>query len=464
MKRKNLLAICCSAALLAACGGNGGGQQHQGADTADSTATLSEAKEPEVVEKASETDVECNFDMAMVLIFQDRKEVITCDSGMVSDKAARSFNKLLYDGKLYDIDFQNYQKGEGNKGNLIYASRYFDEYTGYTYKFKGGKPNFDWEADMSFVFNSNYTDTHHYAPVKNVTNQKLPQNVKDLIAQSYPKLKFNQIWAIQDIDNGTAKLYSVSFHPSNNKMLALNILEMNGKLYVEEDWGYADGWNVDDGGEYHYPQVDAFVDNDKSHVDMVWCKGAPESFCYGKLIAQGDSLYREEQACYYNYIDYNSRRQVSDYQARRVWSSFFPEENATPTHYCVMDTEKGRICFLKKGDAIAYCSFDNGYAEPRACNLDDDYQPKITFEIYQNGANVYRGGGNSYVRMVWAYNGNRCDYYEMLEGGPQLSVTKKEQYGDPVECDETELDNAMKTLHGQIDLSKLEWTEIDSEY
>ncbi len=464
MKRKNFLAICCSAVLLAACGGNGGGQQNQGADTADSTATLTGAKEPVVEEKASGQDANCDFDVAMVMTFNGNKQLITCDSGMVSDKAARSLSKVFYGEKFYDIAFQKYQKGENNKGNLIWSPYFFDEYTGYVYQYSGSRPTFDYDIAMCFAFSSQFADSHHYTPVKVSEGTQLPQNLRQLIEKSYPNLKFNKVWAVQDIGNGGAKLYSLSFHPKGESMLAINVLELNGKLYVEEDWGYADGWNVDDEGEYHYPQVTAFMANDNSHIDMVWDKGAPESYSYGKYSAEGDSLYRQELACYYNYIDYNSRLQVDPWQARRVWSNFFPDENATPTHYCVMDTEKGRICFLKKGDAIAYCSFDDGYLEARACNMDDDYQPKITFEIYQNGANVYRGGGNSYVRMVWAYSNFRCDYFEMLEGGPQLSVSKKEGWNDPKPCDETELDNAMKTLHGKIDLSTLEWKEIIERY
>lgn len=458
MKKNYINSILASALLLASCGGNG--SQNQATQQApDSSKTEVPAAQEQVSEAPSEKP--CNFDFAKVMLY-DGMNPISCDSGYVSDETYKSFSKILVKGKFYDIAFNNYQNGDNMSGNLLWGdSYYYDDLTGFTYKFTGEKPKKLEYSELFFVFTKEFADAHEPLGIKYSDSPKLSQGVKDYVAKRYPKYKLNKTWGEGNIGNGTAMIYSMSFKPVADSILAINVLEHDGKYFVDEVWGHGGGWNVDDEGEYHFPYIEALKSKDGNHIELLYDIGAAESTTFGRLVIDGESLKREKQYSYYNYIDYSSRKIPSIWDIEDFWEKIKaelpnlqkPESFAT---FQIAD-EKRKInnVFLKCGDTIINCrKFDRDLIFLYKNTMD-----KVT--LYQNAIKNCHTFFDSYSNKtincteLWFTDVTNKKY----DDGQEISYGVDDGEYDAA-SDEVQFAEAEKRLSKEIDKKSLKWTKI----
>ncbi|MCQ2252631.1 MAG: hypothetical protein MJZ61_04185, partial [Bacteroidales bacterium] len=364
MRKQIIYSSILSAMILSACGGSSTQTQNQqpAADT-----TQSQAEVEIIEEEAPSAPQNCEHYSALALLLRGHNPII-CDSSEYLDKGAKSFEYMLYNGKLIPIKYKEYQEGEHNLGSLIFYPEVFDELSGHVYTLSQ-KVDEDYGTTVE-LFSKDLCESHHLAKNNYSKNPKIPEHLRKYISEKYPTLKIDRPCAQVDIDDGKAHYYSLQFKMVADSNLAINVLEMQDKFYVNEVWGHGGVWNVDDDGLYNYPQPTIMAANDGSHFDIFYTTGAAESTSYGELVIEGDKLIDKNIHGYYNYIDYNSKRIPNYWNMKYSWNNFFNKKEEIPNEYATIKAKDYYCLFLRKDETLLYCKFQNGNVTPVCTNID----------------------------------------------------------------------------------------------
>lgn len=369
--------------LLCSCGN---GNQNQGNEPS--------AKENAIDSTAENTKETPNLvqpETAFISFYKNANPFHVVDTEENIDATIEHFKKfthayLFSEGKFVEVKFKEFQKGENNAGAFV-ADNYRDEWTGFVYESK-----YKNEA-AGLLFNDEYVNGHRPAKVVSQESPKLSASESEFVKAHYPNLKIKRVCQSVNLEDGDAKIFSVQFEPSGEKTLALNVFEKGDKYYINEEWGNGDQystWNVDDEGEYHYPDFTIMVANDRSSYDLFFTRGAIESFAVGKYEFKQDSIIPATYACYYQTVDYQSKRVPDKWVLKYQWKSCFDgDDNCMPKEYALTDLNndgiKELICRDKASNRIAVFKFENGSIEPYDCNYSSESKRAISLKIYQNG-------------------------------------------------------------------------------
>lgn len=443
--------------VLTACGNSNQTTNEQSASTeAVSTNEEDSAADGGCNEKSAYIGFSANENPFHVIINTDNieKEI----------ERLKKFTKAAtYNDKTVDVKFKEYQAGENNAEAFI-ADEYRDEWTGVVYE-STYKPK---EGDAGFLFTDEYIKSHRIASKSVDEMARLSADDGDFISEHYPNLRVARALQTVYLEDGDAKIFTVQFEPSGNKTLAINVFVKSGKYFVNEEWGSGDQystWNVDDEGEYHYPDFIAMVANDKSHYDLYYTKAAIESFTVGKYHFKQDSIVPTRFACYYQTIDYQSKIEPNYWNLKSEWKNAFEgDDNCAPKEYAVVDLNndgcKEVIARDKANNRIAVFKFQNGNLALYDCNYSIETSSTISFDIYKNG--VISSGGVSVlsIKTVSAFTSDEITRYVEIMGGPTIEY-KKSVYGDNTDIKEKEFETEASKLKDQVtDLESFKWVEF----
>lgn len=421
----------------------------------------------EAISTNEEADGSCNEQSAYIGFSVNENPfhvIINTDNQEKEIERLKKFTKAVtYSNKIVDVKFKEFQAGENNAGAFV-ADQYRDEWTGVVYE-SSYKPK---DGDGGFLFTDEYIKSHRIASKSVDEMARLSADDGDFISEHYPNLRVARALQTVYLEDGDAKIFTVQFEPSGNKTLAINVFVKSGKYFVNEEWGSGDQystWNVDDEGEYHYPDFIAMVANDKSHYDLYYTKAAIESFTVGKYNFKQDSIVPTRFACYYQTIDYQSKIEPNYWNLKSEWKNAFEgDDNCAPKEYAVVDLNndgcKEVIARDKANNRIAVFKFQNGNLALYDCNYSIETSSTISFDIYKNG--VISSGGVSVlsIKTVSAFTSDEITRYVEIMGGPTIEY-KKSVYGDNTDIKEKEFETEASKLKDQVtDLESFKWVEF----
>lgn len=433
---------------------------------ADGTSTCSE--------EASASNL-CKHHLGFTM-YMAGKDPIFCQYDSLTDGYAKNFTHILVDGKFHECSFKEFQPGEKNQGSLIWNFESYDELTGYVYHLPEKIPT-EYKDFMAILFEKDFVESHRIAVVVKNKEKSLSETANAYLSKRFPTLTIDRIITSATVNNGFANFYTIQYKPIADSCLAINVIEKDGKLYVNENWGHG-GWNVDDEGEYSAPGIDFFIANDNSHFDLFFEQYAAESTTLGEFILDGENLKREIITSYYNYVEYNSKRKPNTYSLDSNWKELFtPYDGGTsveidsPAYYYVADFngDGAKEVLAKLDNNYAFFTFEDGNLMGVGSTFDKVSGSEFgSFDLYKNGVVTSGGVAARAETAVYLFGKNdqeRISYSEIL-GGPQIEYEKS---GTAYNVKETtastqaEYEAAKSKLGDKIDLKGLKWVRIDRQ-
>lgn len=446
--------------LLCSCGNSnqnqGNEQPATGESIADSTAENIEVSEKVVQPKT-----------AYISFYKNANPFHVIDSEEDIEATINHFKNfthalLLSSNKIVEVKYKEYQKGENNAGAFV-ADNYRDEWTGLVYesKHKG--------EDAGLLFDTEYINSHRPAKAVSQESPKLSAKESDFIKAHYPNLKINRVCQSVSLENGDANLFSVQFEPSEEKTLALNVFEKGDKFYINEEWGNGDKystWNVDDEGVYHNPDFVVMVSNDLSQYDLFFTRGSIESFAVGEYKITQDSIIPTRYACYYQTVDYQSKRVPDKWTLKYQWKKCFEDEdeNSVPKEYAIADLNndgiKELICRDKAKERIAVFKFENGSIELYESNYSSEAAATVDFKLYTNGIATEWAATVNFIKTVTPFTNLTIQNYRRVSGVSDPHY-QKITYGEPKASSEKEFSEQEAKLQKEItNYDSFDWKKI----
>lgn len=466
MKMRNVIFPLAILSMLTTCDSGNQQSQGSGSSSVDSVSVGSEV--------ASATSM-CEHHLGFTM-YVAGKDPIFCYHDSLTDSYAKNFTHILVDGKFHECSFKEFQAGEDNSGMVIWNEEAHDELTGYVYQMAENIST-DYKDFMAILFEKEFVVNHHIATIENNSDKALSETAKAYFSKRFPTLTIDKVITSASVDKGFANFYTIQFKKVADSCLAINAIEKDGKLYVNENWAHGD-WNVDDGGEYPAPDVRFFIANDNSHFDVFFEQYATESTTLGEFVVDGENLQEKIINSYYNYVDYTSKRKPNTYILDIQWKKLFtcydgstPFEIDSPAFYYVEDFngDGAKEVLAKLDNNYAFFTFDNGNLRGVGSTFDRVSGSEFgTLDLYRNGV-VTSGGtvvrSETSIYLFGNTRESRISYSEVLCGS-DVSYEKSNPEYDKEKSNASsklEYDGARTKLGAEINLKNLKWVQIERQ-